>query len=226
MHPQIVGSLALLGSLSLAAANDIVSLILPFADEQDLVGEVIGTDGPTTTYVLNCPDGTDAVDCGMPFGGMTIAAETTAFVYEYTFDDYYLRQSCQHSGTTWVSCEVTNTQSDFSTVTSAAESVELPYLPVTITATATDAGSDSEPTTTATSTTTAATNSESESSSITPSDSASITFQPSQSPSTTTDAEADAEETSSDNEAVAQVTGSAAQWLVSGAGMALALALA
>jgi hypothetical protein len=43
MRPQTVRSLALLGGFSFAAANDIVSLILPAADEQELVGEVIGS---------------------------------------------------------------------------------------------------------------------------------------------------------------------------------------
>ncbi len=43
MRPQIIGSLALLGRVSLAAANDVVSLMLPAVDQQDLVAKVIGS---------------------------------------------------------------------------------------------------------------------------------------------------------------------------------------
>lgn len=43
MRPQLIGSLALLGSVSLAAANDVVSLMLPMVDQQDLVAKVIGS---------------------------------------------------------------------------------------------------------------------------------------------------------------------------------------
>lgn len=45
MRPQIVGALALLGSVSLAAANDVVSLMLPMVDQQDLVAKVVGSVG-------------------------------------------------------------------------------------------------------------------------------------------------------------------------------------
>ncbi|OJI97820.1 hypothetical protein ASPVEDRAFT_79508 [Aspergillus versicolor CBS 583.65] len=220
MRPQIIGSLALLGRVSLAAANDVVSLMLPMVDQQDLVAEVIGSDGPMTTYVIGCPEGADSNDCGLG-DGLTVTAGHSTFIYEYSFDDYWLRESCKYRGTTWVSCEVTNTQSDFSSAMAITTSVDVPYVAVTVTSTATDA----ERTATATATSTSA-EPKSESSSSTPSESASTTAQPSGSASPTTDSSADAEETSSDNAAMAQVTGSATQWLVSGAGMALALALA
>ncbi|KAL4784700.1 hypothetical protein BJX76DRAFT_356812 [Aspergillus varians] len=226
MRPQIIGSVAVLGSVSLAAANDIVSLILPNVDKQALVGKVIGNDGPMTTYVINCPDSTDSDDCGVPDDGMTVIAGPTAFIYEYTFEDYWLRESCVHSSTTWFSCEVTNTQSDVSTSTTIAESVELPLMPVTITATATDADVKSTATTASATATDTASESSSESSPTKDSETASTTTQSSESASTTTDSKAAAEESASDNAAIAQATGSATQWLVSGAGMALALALA
>ncbi|KAL4936493.1 hypothetical protein BDV06DRAFT_204912 [Aspergillus oleicola] len=234
MRPQIIRSLALLGSGSLAAANDVVSLILPFADDQGLVGEVVGTSGSTTTYALYCADYSDDSECGMPTDGLTMAAAPSAFVYEYQFDDYYLRESCENRGTTWVSCDVTNSQSGFSTVISDSTSVELPVIPVTITATNTDG--DSEPTSTsdASSSTPTETDSDSDSDSsttlsgsITVSESPSTTAQPSQSASASTsptsDAE-DAQETDPDN-AAGSLTGSA-QWVVAGAGMAIALAFA
>ncbi|KAL4989853.1 hypothetical protein BDW68DRAFT_61046 [Aspergillus falconensis] len=231
MRPQTVRSLALLGGFSFAAANDIVSLILPATDEQELVGEVIGSAGPTTTYRIFCPDTAEDDECGMPSGGLTVAAAPTAFVYEYSYEDYYLKESCKHSGTTWFSCLVTNTQSDFSLVTSTTVDEALPYMAITITSTAT--GADAEATNTATTTSTktsdadadAETKANSDSSSTTLSGSASVTAAPSKSASNTT-AAADPEETTSDNAAMPQVTGSTAQWIVSGAGMALALALA
>ncbi|CEL08339.1 hypothetical protein ASPCAL11490 [Aspergillus calidoustus] len=227
MHPQIIRSLALLGCTSLAVANDIVSLILPNVDQQDLVGEVIGTDGPLTTYLIQCPDGADSNDCGIPPEGLTVTAGDDTFIFDYTYEDYWLRQSCSHRGTTWFSCAVTNTQSDFSTVMTTATSVDMPYQAVTITATATDSDNDSSTTVTSTRSSSAAQPSEtdidddSEEASTTSSGAESSTT-----PSPTASEEADAEETTSDNAAMAQVTGSAAQWLVSGAGMALALVLA
>ncbi|KAL4957836.1 hypothetical protein BDW69DRAFT_155417 [Aspergillus filifer] len=233
MRPQIIRSLALLGSGSLAAANDVVSLILPFVDDQGIVGDVVGTSGSTTTYAVYCADYSDDSECGIPTDGMTIAAAPSAFVYEYQFDDYYLRESCSVRGTTWVSCEVTNSQSDFSTVTSDSTSMELPVIPVTVTATKTD--DDSEPTSTSHSSSATATETDSDSDSdssttlsgsITVSE-ASSTAQPSASASTsaspTSDTE-DAQETDPDN-AAGSLAGSL-QWVVAGAGMAVALAFA
>ncbi|KAL6239331.1 hypothetical protein BDW75DRAFT_138201 [Aspergillus navahoensis] len=231
MRPQTIRSLALLGSFSFAAANDIVSLIFPAVDEQEIVGEVIGSAGPTTTYRLFCPDTINDDECGIPSKGVTVAAAPTAFVYEFSYEDYYLKESCKHSGTTWFSCLITNTQSDFSLVTSTTVDVDLPYMAVTITSTVT--GADSEATNTAATTSTktsdaeadAETKTNTDSSSTILSESASVTAAPSKSASNTT-AAADPEETTSDNAAMPQVTGSATQWIVSGAGMALALALA
>jgi hypothetical protein len=229
MHPQIIRSLALLGCTSLAAANDIVSLILPNFDQQDLVGEVIGTDGPLTTYLINCPEGADSNDCGVPSDGLTVTAGDDTFIYDYTYEDYWLRQSCSHRSTTWFSCAVTNTQSDFSTVMTTATSVDMPYLAVTITATATDSDNDSSTTVTSTRSYSSSASQPSETDVEDDSEEASTTSSGAQfstTPSPTASGEADAEETTSDNAAMAQVTGSAAQWLVSGAGMALALVLA
>ncbi|KAL2802607.1 hypothetical protein BJX63DRAFT_106067 [Aspergillus granulosus] len=226
MHPQIIRSLALLGCTSLAAANDIVSLILPNVDQQELVGEVIGTDGSMTTYLINCPEGADSNDCGVPPEGLTVTADDDTFIYEYTYEDYYLRESCSHRGTTWFSCAVTNTQSDFSSVMTIATSFDIPYQAVTITATAID---DDEDSATATSTRSSSASQASETGSSDSEDEETTTSTGAQStttPSSTNSEEAAAEETASDNAAMAQVTGSAAQWLVSGAGMVLALALA
>lgn len=128
-----------------------------------------------------------------------------------------LRESCKYRSTTWVSCDVTNTQSGFSSAIAITTSIDVPYVAVTVTSTETDAVTV---TSTAISTSAASTKSASES------ESESSSSIPSGSASPTTDSGVDAEETSSDNAAMAQVTGSATQWLVSGAGMALALALA
>ncbi|KAL5336744.1 hypothetical protein BJX70DRAFT_400373 [Aspergillus crustosus] len=217
MHPQIIRSLALLGGFTLAAANDVVSLILPQVDDQALVGEVVGVDGSTTTYIISCPTGADSDECGIPPDGLTVTAASTAFIYDYRYEDYWLHQSCEHRGTTWFSCAITNTQSDFSTTTRVTESIEVPYIPVTITATET--GADSTPTETSSS------SSDEDATSSSVSNSPSVTSTPSETASPTSE-EAEPEETNSDNAAVALPTGSATQWLVSGAGMAIALALA
>ncbi|KAL4902582.1 hypothetical protein BDW74DRAFT_60833 [Aspergillus multicolor] len=223
MRPQTIRSFAFLGACSFAAANDIVSLIIPAADDQELVGEVIGSAGPTTTYRISCPESVDETECGAPSGGLTVAAAPTAFVYEYSYEDYYLRESCKHSGTTWFSCQVTNTQSDMSVVTSVTLDDVMPYMAVTITATVTDADADATTTTATASTSTS--DSDSEASSTTSSGSASVSPTPSQSASNTTTA-ADPEETTLDNAAITLAAGSAAQWIASGVGMLVALALA
>ncbi|RFN52883.1 hypothetical protein FIE12Z_2896 [Fusarium flagelliforme] len=48
------------------------SLGLPMYGTQSLVAEVIGADATATTYVLNCPPGTDGSDCGTYNNTVTI----------------------------------------------------------------------------------------------------------------------------------------------------------
>lgn len=42
----------------------VTSLLLPGYDAQNIVASVIGADATATTYLLNCPPGTDSNDCG------------------------------------------------------------------------------------------------------------------------------------------------------------------
>ncbi|CAM1503624.1 Fc.00g012150.m01.CDS01 [Cosmosporella sp. VM-42] len=42
----------------------VTSLLIPLTDPQPLVAEVLGADASATTYLLNCPSGTDSNDCG------------------------------------------------------------------------------------------------------------------------------------------------------------------
>ncbi|PLB34369.1 putative GPI anchored glycoprotein [Aspergillus candidus] len=141
MHSNILTlAVALLtGASSVLAADEVVTLFMPQADPQPLVGKVIATDGPLTTYVVYCAPGTDSDECGMPEDGYTVAAGKSTYNAIYTYEDYYLSQGCQVSGSTYASCEIS--QHDVSTTHTDSASITMPSLPmlaVTITATELD----------------------------------------------------------------------------------------
>lgn len=102
---------------------------------------------------------------------------------------------------------ISGSHSDSSTVTSIETSYSIPYVPVTVTGT-----SEAESTSTSTGKSGSADAKETGSSTTDSSN------------STSTDSGNDAEST--DNAALSHLVGSSAQWLLSGAGIAVALALA
>ncbi|KAF9735993.1 hypothetical protein PMIN06_002536 [Paraphaeosphaeria minitans] len=59
-------------SAAAKATGPIVSVILPGADDQTLVGSIVDVKSALTTLAVTCPSGTDGDDCGMPDGGMTV----------------------------------------------------------------------------------------------------------------------------------------------------------
>lgn len=85
-------SLLLLAGAAMAAAQSafpsttasptgpVVSLFLPDTDTQKLVASVIGSSGSMTTYVITCPEGTDASDCGYS-DPLTITEGASSLVY-------------------------------------------------------------------------------------------------------------------------------------------------
>lgn len=80
-------SLALLAfsGAVLAAQTTTVSLLLPFADPQPLVGSVIGVDSTATTYAYGCAPGTSEDDCGFPSSEtVTQGPSTWAFSMSYS----------------------------------------------------------------------------------------------------------------------------------------------
>ncbi|KAL6698036.1 hypothetical protein J3F84DRAFT_366329 [Trichoderma pleuroticola] len=83
-------SLALLVALSSAAAvaaqSTTVSLLLPLADRQKLVGSVIGVDSAATTYAYGCAPGTPSDECGFE-SSQTIAQGPTTWIYTNIYSD-------------------------------------------------------------------------------------------------------------------------------------------
>ena len=57
-------SAAQAASTTASPTGPVVSLFLPDTDSQKLVASVVGSAGSMTTYVVTCPQGTDASDCG------------------------------------------------------------------------------------------------------------------------------------------------------------------
>lgn len=212
MHLQSL-TLAFLASATSVVANDVVSIFLPEADPQPIVGKVIGVDGPFTSYVLYCAPGTDENDCGLPPDGYTVAqgASTNRMIYSY--EDYVQSRGCQIGNKSVISCDMkmhdaTTTRATSDTLTTTS----LPYLPVTITATETGATNKA----TATASSASATGTAKSTLSTTASGDASASA---------TGTGADASATDSSNAALAQATGHAGL-IAGGAAMALALAMA
>ncbi|PLB50673.1 hypothetical protein P170DRAFT_150930 [Aspergillus steynii IBT 23096] len=209
MHLQSL-YLAFLASVTSVVANDVVSIFLPEADPQPIVGKVIGVDGPVTSYVLYCAPGTDDDECGLPSSGYTVAQGPSTYHMIYSYQDYVQSQGCKLGNKSVITCEVkmhdaTTTREDSAVLTTT----DMPYLPVTITATETGASNKATASATASAKSTLATTA-----SATSGASASATG-----------SDASASATDSSNAALAQATGHAG-WVAGGAAMALALAMA
>ena len=135
----------------------VTSLLIPLTDPQPLVAEVIGADVSATTYVLNCPSGTDSNDCGTynetitlgPWASKTLspgAAETGVFDLFITdsVQPWKFSFHCEMSRTVAQECTTINlggNDDGAPTATfSSPEELEdrdlatFSYLPVTITA--------------------------------------------------------------------------------------------
>ncbi|KAF4976016.1 hypothetical protein FZEAL_7272 [Fusarium zealandicum] len=133
----------------------VTSLLLPGYGEQPLVAEVLGADATATTYLLNCPPGTDSNDCGTynnsitlgPWASKTLppgAAKTGEFDVYITMPGYEepweFSMHCEMSRTIPEKCTSINNggNNDGSpTVTlyssDGLEDFEFEYAPVTIT---------------------------------------------------------------------------------------------
>ncbi|KAL1603925.1 hypothetical protein SLS60_005517 [Paraconiothyrium brasiliense] len=104
-------------SAAAKATGPIVSVILPGADNQTLVGSVIAVKSALTTLNVACAPGTDSDECGMPMGGMkvtqgpstavmstVIAEESDPVVVTYGWE-------CSLDGTTTAKCTYSNAAS-------------------------------------------------------------------------------------------------------------------
>ncbi|PNP52224.1 hypothetical protein THARTR1_07433 [Trichoderma harzianum] len=79
-------SLALLAfsGAVMAAQSTTVSLLLPFADPQPLVGSIIAADSTATTYAYACPSGTSPDDCGL-IGSETVTQGPSTWAFSTSF---------------------------------------------------------------------------------------------------------------------------------------------
>ncbi|KAJ5978428.1 hypothetical protein N7501_001770 [Penicillium viridicatum] len=75
---MILQAVLAFATLGLAADYPVVSLFIPNADPQSLLGEVLAAQSATTTYSINCPVGkANSTECGMGPGLFLTAAPTS-----------------------------------------------------------------------------------------------------------------------------------------------------
>ncbi|KKP07269.1 hypothetical protein THAR02_00593 [Trichoderma harzianum] len=140
---RLLALLALSGA-AMAAQSTTVSLLVPAADPQRLVGSVIGVDSAATTYAYGCAPGQPADKCGFE-SSQTITQGPTTWIYTSTYGDgegdhYTEGGHCKLSSAADVaSCSMWMTATDstgsITVVTSVGTESFLPFqLPVTITA--------------------------------------------------------------------------------------------
>ncbi|GIJ90556.1 hypothetical protein Asppvi_009513 [Aspergillus pseudoviridinutans] len=144
MHTQSILSLMLLAAITTAAiAEEVVTLFLPEFDSHSLVGKVIGTDGPLTTYVVNCnpkPNNQNFFeigDCAASSSGFSIVHGPSTFRGVFEYPQYTMAEDCAISDSTSVSCVVTMAYGSSTSVEAMATigPVEDMYQTLTITGT-------------------------------------------------------------------------------------------
>lgn len=142
--------LALAGLSS--AQTSTISLYIPGADTQPLVGSVIGSDSAATTFALQCAPGTDATDCGFP-GVFTLTEGPATAAYTFlaetgidgtiAFTGYF---DCSLAGTTSAVCAESfggTEANDPGSSTETFSGSDFTYMPVTITGSAAVSSSSS-----------------------------------------------------------------------------------
>ncbi|RHZ70303.1 hypothetical protein CDV55_105326 [Aspergillus turcosus] len=217
MHAQRFLSLTLLAGIATTAiADEVVTLFLPEFHSPSLMGKVIGTNGPLTTYVVNCnpkPKNQNFFqigDCAASSSGFTVIHGPSTFRGVFEYPQYTMAEDCAISDSTSVSCVISMNYGSSTSVGAMATvgPVQDLYQTLTITGTeivsvpATAQASASAGTATATGSTMMTTTTGASTSSGTGKDTASVTSSAAVSQST--------------NAAAAQMTGHA-NWVVGGA---------
>lgn len=59
------------------AQTTVVDVLLPGWDPENLVASVKGVEKSITTFVFECKDGVDSLECGLPNGGTIMQGEST-----------------------------------------------------------------------------------------------------------------------------------------------------
>ncbi|KAI4597120.1 hypothetical protein KJ359_004631 [Pestalotiopsis sp. 9143b] len=102
-----------------SAATSITSVLLVDTDAQTIVAEVLAADATATTFLLNCPPGTDSNDCGTydetvvvgPWAKPTPPPDASTGVYDLEVSmgtEWFFHLHCDMSETLPVACTTTN----------------------------------------------------------------------------------------------------------------------
>ncbi|KAL8940875.1 MAG: hypothetical protein Q9211_002065 [Gyalolechia sp. 1 TL-2023] len=98
-------ALGMLASIpSGVSAQQSASIFIVNADSQPLVGSIVGTEGVTTTYQIQCPAGTDSQDCGFPGPFTYIKEGSTSIQYSMDYTLVSASIGCSLGGTTMAVC--------------------------------------------------------------------------------------------------------------------------
>ncbi|KAJ5486778.1 hypothetical protein N7530_001078 [Penicillium desertorum] len=140
---MILQVLLAFATLGLAVDYPVVSLFIPNADPQPLLGEVLAAQSATTTYSINCPPGnTNSTQCGMGLGLFLTSAPTSVeYLISAEADNVYNHVVCVvtdlPTGAYTCTDTVTGKGPDTpGTSTSTIDWDQITLLPVTITSTA------------------------------------------------------------------------------------------
>ncbi|KAE8130927.1 hypothetical protein BDV38DRAFT_276386 [Aspergillus pseudotamarii] len=227
MHAQTLLSFAIMAFTSMAAADETATILFTEMDHDDLVGKVIGTDGPLTTYVINCnpkPQNANFYqigDCDISSQGWTVTAGPSTMRVAFDYPHYStMIEACSLHASTSLDCAITM---DYGTSTEVESGGTVGptsdfYQTVTITGTEIASGSASAQTSpTAAHATPTTTGSTSAAAAVVESGSV-----PQKAAAST--ASSSAEASQSTNAAMAKVTGSS-KWAVGGAAAMAAIAM-
>ncbi|KAH6656996.1 hypothetical protein BKA67DRAFT_553928 [Truncatella angustata] len=132
----------------MATTTSVTKVFLFNTDPQTLVADVLAADATATTFLLNCPSGTDSNDCGTynetvvvgPWAKPTPPPEASTGVYDLEIKldtEWYFHIHCDMTGTAPGVCTTTNiggNDDGSPTATYTPESTDWNYMPVTITA--------------------------------------------------------------------------------------------
>src|SRR6201995_453228 len=114
----------------------VVSLLLYFADQQQLVASVVSADSASTTLSVACPSNQRFAECGLGAAGMEFTQYgTTAFDASVTYSSFTVNWHCYYSGTTSAVCTEHDVQpGGDAQMTTTLSATDITFLPVTITA--------------------------------------------------------------------------------------------
>ncbi|MCJ1399919.1 Mucin-21 [Xylographa trunciseda] len=144
---MLTPTIALLALLNFAVAQDVATLFIPDTGTQNLVGQIIGISPTATTYLIQCPPGTNSSECGFagPFT-LTEGPSTVAFtVTEAAPADFTAAVNCVVSGSPITQALCTQSvagsgATEIGSTTLQLNSTDIVLFPVTITGTASGVG--------------------------------------------------------------------------------------